>query len=193
MSTEKRNINRFSALSMLGEVVFHTKDLGVIWGISNQNTLNTTLSRYASRGFIYRVYNGLYSIKNPKDIDPYLLGTKALHGSAYVSCESILFDNGIINQPPREITLVGSVSKRFMVAGHQYHSRQLQDIFLFNNDGIEIKNGVRVASLSRAIADMLYFSPRKYMDSNRVDWAEVRAIAEKIGYTIKYQKYDECT
>jgi predicted transcriptional regulator of viral defense system len=133
MSTEKVNLikqaigsRRFADIALLNETIFHAKDLANLWGIRNKNTLYKTLSRYESSGLIHRIYNGLYSIGQIKDINPYLVGSKVLHGNAYVSCESILYDKGIINQKPRDITLISSISKRFKIRENKFRSRRLQ-------------------------------------------------------------------
>ena len=72
-----RNLNRFAALAQLGEVVFHTDDLANLWRITNKNTLYTTIKRYVAQGLLFRIHKGFYALKNPKDIDPLLLGVKA--------------------------------------------------------------------------------------------------------------------
>ncbi|MBI5913466.1 hypothetical protein HY839_03455 [Candidatus Azambacteria bacterium] len=179
---------RISRIAALDEALFHAGDAANIWGIKNKNTLHKTLSRYVASGVIRRVYKGLYSIKNISNIDPFLLGIKAIHAPAYVSCESVLYREGVLNQPPREITLVSAYSKHFLIAGTEYRSRRMRDAFLMNDAGIEIKNGVRVASLARAVADMLYFSPKKYFDigdSALIHWDEVKRVADAVGYRIK--------
>ncbi len=182
---------RFSRIAALGEVVFHADDVANLWGIFNKNTLYKTLSRYVADGLIHRVYKGLYAIKKPNEIDPFLLGVKAIHAPAYVSCESVLYRLGILNQPPQEITLVSSFSKHFSIASTRYKSRKMRDEFLFNDAGIETKDGVRIASLPRAVADMLYFNPRKYFDagdSRLIPWDKVKEIAGAVGFTIKIRK-----
>lgn len=179
---------RLSDLSALGDPVFHTDDVANLWGITNKNTLHTMLSRYVAGGFIHRIYKGLYAVKKIKEINPLLLGVKALHSSAYISCETILYQNGVLNQSPREVTLVSGFSRRFSVVGVRYRSRKMHDEFLFNDAGIEIKDMVRVASLSRAVADMLYFNPNQYLDSGDsglIDWGKVKEISDTIGYDVK--------
>lgn len=179
---------RLSRISALGESVFHADDVANLWGIVNKNNLHTTLSRYVANGFIYRVYNGLYAVKKIKEINPFLLGVKALHSFAYVSCESVLYKEGILNQPPREIVIVSRFSKHFSIAGINYRSRKMRDEFLFNDAGIEMKEGVRIASLHRAIADTLYFNQWKYFDavnSNLINWNKIKEIAVAVGYNIK--------
>jgi hypothetical protein len=139
-------------------------------------------------GLLFRVHKGFYSLKNPKEIDPRALALKALHGSAYVSCESVLYEQGVINQKPLEITVVSGVSKRYTVAHIRCRSRKLDPHFLHNDAGITVEKGIRIASVSRAVSDTLYFNPRAYFDaasSRLIDWHGVRALADAIGYTIR--------
>lgn len=189
-SPKQRNSTgpRFAQLARLGEGVFHAQDIANLWNIRNANTLYKTLSRYVQSGLLYRIYKGLYAVNKVSTIDPYLLGAKALHAPAYVSCESVLFDYGIINQRPQEITLMSHVAKQFSIQGHHFRSRALDDEALFNDAGIEISNGVRRATVPRAIADILNVYPDKYLDareSSLIDWGEVRKIAMRVGYHIQ--------
>lgn len=182
---------RLSYIAMRGEAIFHAGDLANLWGIVNKNTLHTTLSRYVASGLIHRIYKGLYAVKNIKEIDPFLLGVKAIHSLAYVSCETILYQNGVLNQPPHEITLVSRFSKHFSVADRHYRSRKMRNEFLFNDAGINAKDGVRIASLPRAVADMLYFNPHKHFDSGNsklINWNKVKKVVDAIGYNIKIPK-----
>lgn len=191
MSTEKYNIqnnpsateSRFAALARMGEVVFHARDLAVIWGIVNTNTLHTTLSRYARAGLLFRLQNGLYSIKPPRELDPFLVGIKVIHGFCYVSTETVLSRAGIIQQQLSHITLVSAVSKRFVLAGRAFRSRRMAEIYLFNEEGIERVGSIYIASPARAIADMLYFDPHYHFDASaHIDWDEVKRIQLAVGY-----------
>jgi predicted transcriptional regulator of viral defense system len=178
---------RFAVLAQLDENVFHACDLANLWNIKKRSTLYQTLSRYLKRGLLFRVHNGLYAIKKTGEFDPFFLGLKALHRPAYVSCESVLYEQGIINQRPSAITIVSSVSKVFTVSQIRFKSRQMKDEYLFNESGIEMTGGVRKASVERAVADMLYFNPQKYLDvghSKMIKWSEVRKINKAVGYKI---------
>ena len=108
-----QNLNRFAQLAKIGEIVFHTDDLANLWRITNKNTLYTTIKRYVGQGLLFRIYKGFYGIRPPQEIDPCLLGVKALHGYAYVSCETVLREEGIIQQELSTMTLVSSETKRF--------------------------------------------------------------------------------
>ncbi len=187
MSTVKGNTTqaRFAKLARLGEQVFHVKDLANLWHISNENTLNTTLKRYVQSGLLFRVYRGLYSIKPINKVDPYLLGVKALHKFAYISTETVLFDAGVILQKIQYITIVSSESRKFFIGDINYRSRQLNDKFLFQKNGIKIKNDVNIASVERAVADLLYFQPNFHFDNpKQINWNEVKKIQKEMGYKI---------
>jgi predicted transcriptional regulator of viral defense system len=187
MSTGQTNItsniaqSRFAKLARLGEQVFHTNDLASLWGISNKNTLYTTLKRYTKAGLIFRIYKGLYSIGPVDKIDPYLLGIKALHKFAYISTETALFNAGIILQDIKYITIISSKSKKFFIGDINYRSRQLNDKFLFQDYGINTKCGVNIATVERAVADILYFNPNFYFDNpKQIDWKEVKKIQKEV-------------
>lgn len=180
---------RFAALARMGEVVFHARDAAVIWGITNINTLHTILSRYARAGLLSRLQNGLYSIKPPRELDPLLIGSKAIHSYCYVSTETVLSRAGVIQQQVPRITLVSSVSRQFALAGHDFRSRQLSDLYLYNETGILREGSVRIASPVRAIADILYFNPHYYFDASaQIDWDAVNRLQAEVGYPVTHHK-----
>jgi predicted transcriptional regulator of viral defense system len=177
---------RMASLIKIGEVVFRDTDLAVIWGIINKNTLYTIIKRYTANGVLNRIKPGIYSIVDPGTISPEIIGVKMLHTYCYVSTETILRDEGIILQNILHTTFVSSASRKFIVAGHSFISRQLKDIFLYNDAGLYEKNGVLYATVERAVADLLYFDPLYYFDNERaVDWKKVRKIQKAIGYSYK--------
>ena len=178
--------NRFALLARSGEVIFHSSDLASLWQVKNPNTLNTTLKRYTQQGLLYRVYKGFYSLKPVAELDSWLVGIKVLHKYTYVSTETILSQAGIILQNIPYVTLISSESRRFTIAGRHYYCRQLADKYLHHQIGIEEKNGIYFAGVERAVADLLYFNQRAYLDAQgSVDWSQVKKIQKAIGYAIK--------
>ena len=165
--TRVSGTNRFAELTTMGEKIFAVQDVATIWKIKNRRTLRVLLARYVKRGILYRVWRGLYSIVNPKEVDSLLLGIKILHRYAYVSCETVLFNAGLINQRPTEITIVSNVSKRFSLLGHRYRSRKMNDGLLYDATGIILHNSIRIATPERAKRDMTYFNPKKYYDADK--------------------------
>lgn len=185
-NTKISHLSRFADLAKLGEILFHADDLANLWGIANKNTLHVTLKRYVDQGLFFRVYKGFYSLKPISQVDPLLLGQKAIHGYAYVSTETVLAEKGIIQQSQNAITFVSLRTKRFSIGSNRYFSRTLADKFLYQTSGILTKeNGLRVATVERAVADLLYFNPRVHLDGvHLVDLEKMTALQKELGYPL---------
>ena len=163
--------------------LYHTQDLMVLWGTDNPNTLYTTIKRYLKRGFLNKIHKGFYSTVPLEKVDAVYLGMVGLHRYGYLSTESVLVKKGLIFQGVRYITLVSDLSKRFEIAGHKFLVRKMKDDYLYNEAGIIAKDGVRFASVERAVADILYFNPNYHFDTkSSIDWKKVEEIRSKIGY-----------
>ena len=174
---------KIDTLLKLNNKLFHTADLATLWGITNTNTLYTTIKRYVQKGVLISIQKGFYSTVPVMTIDPLELGVGVLHMYAYVSCESVLALTGIISGVPQSITLVSAVSKKFMIGNHQYLVRQITRRFLMSSVGIETRNGIFFATTERAIADMLYFLPMYHFDNRQlIDWKKVKNLQREIGY-----------
>lgn len=163
--------------------LYHAQDLAVLWEIDNSNTLYTAIKRYIKRGFLNKIHKGFYSTVSLTKIDPVYLGIVGLHRYSYLSAESILVKNGLMFQDVRYITLISDVSKRFEIAGHRFLVRRMKDDYLYNEEGIIVKDNIRFAIVERAVADMLYFNSNYHFDAkNSIDWKKVEKIRNKIGY-----------
>lgn len=191
ISTLKINTTgkRLATLMKTNEKVFHVNDLANLWLIKNKNTLRTTLKRYSQTGITHRVYKGFYSLVPISEIDPATLGAKALHGFCYLSSETILYLEGYIGQKIDYYTFISAKSQKYTIGKNHYISRQLSDKFLYNSAGIYIKNGLQMANVDRAIADILYFNPKYHFD-RQVDWKKIKKIQQTIGYPLTLQRYD---
>lgn len=160
---------------------YHTQDLAVAWGISNRNTLYKTVSRYIKRGILIPVHKGFYTTLPLSQIDPVELGLGYLHTFSYFSLEAVLSKNGIINQNPQAITLISSISKTFNLGGRVYRVRRLANKFLFNDLGLIKKSGYFEASPERAVADILYYDHKYFIDNKSlVNWDTVTKIKQEV-------------
>lgn len=183
-------MQRFSQIAKLGVQIFHISDLAGIWKIKNPHNLRVTLKRYVDNGLIIRVYRGLYSLKPVDQLNPLLVGMKALHRYSYASTETILAQTGVIQQRINRITFISSVSKKFSVGPFNFYSRQLADKFLYNEAGIITENEIKKATAERAVADLLYFNSDAYFDAeNLIDWKKVKEIQKIVGYPLTYNRY----
>ena len=179
---------RIALLANKGETIFHIKDLATLWNIREPKTLRMTLKRYADAGLLHRIYRGFYATLPLEDLSAEELGAKALHAYTYLSTETVLFQQGYMSQKPQAITFISSNHKIFNIGGRAYLSRQLKKAFLYSPEGLQEQNGIKIASVERAIADLLYFNPLASFDK-KVNWSAVRSLQKKIGYTLTPTRY----
>jgi predicted transcriptional regulator of viral defense system len=172
---------RLDKLLKSDQKLFHTSDLALLWGIRDKNTLYTAIKRYRKKGIFIPVHKGLYATVALDTIDPFRLGLGIIHRYAYVSCESVLTKQGIISQYGQDITFVTDKSVKFSQSGHSYRARKLADVFLYNDKGIVKDNGIMIASVARAVADMLYFDPHYHFDARKdIPWDSVKKIQKEV-------------
>lgn len=175
--------NKIDVLLKQPKKLFHTHDLELLWNIDNKSTLYSTINRYLKRGYLIQVHRGFYSTVDLNDINPIELGTSAIHEYCYLTTETVLTNSGIIFQIVPHLTFCSSKNRRLMINDQSFVSRQLKPAFLFQSTGIIDQGNYRQASPERAIADMLYFSPKYYFDSHDfIDWKKVKEIQKEVGY-----------
>jgi predicted transcriptional regulator of viral defense system len=191
VSTLKSNVTakRIALLASRDEKVFHIKDLANAWSIQNPNTLRVILKRYTENGLLYRIYRGFYALLPLHELDPLLLGAKALHRFCYVSTETVLFEKGYISHAVPSYTFVSDISKTFHIENHDFKSRQLKIEYLYNPEGIELENGVQKATVHRALADLLYFNPYYHLDKT-IDFQKIKRIQKILGYPLTPNRYE---
>lgn len=161
--------------------LFHTADLALLWDIKNKNTLYTTIKRYVQKGILIPIHKGFYSTVSLDQIHPYKLALGYLHHFTYISCETVLIKEGIIFQKENYITLISNIKRKFIVAGKNYLVRKAKDNFLYNRTGITEKDDYFIASLERAVADILYFYPKYHFDNRKaINWSQVKQIQKQI-------------
>ncbi|MBU0486815.1 MAG: hypothetical protein KKA07_03255 [Bacteroidetes bacterium] len=176
-------LKRIDILLKQDRKTFHTEDLSLLWNISIRNTLLTTIKRYTREKVLYRIFKGFYSTVPVEQLDPVALGISAIHDYAYLSTESVLIDHGILQQNFAYHTLISNNTRTFSILNHHYKVRKLRKEYLYNDTGIKYENGIRIATVERAVADLLYYNPKYYFDGmKRIDWKKVRDIQKEIGY-----------
>ena len=174
---------KMKELMKLDRKLYHTNDLAILWGITNKNTLYTTIKRYAQQGILNPVFKGLYSTVPLSQLVPEALGQAIIHNKAYLSTESVLAKAGIITQTIYKYTFVSVLSKQVIVDDKAFLYRKLKDIYLNNPIGVDTRNGYFTASTERAVADLIYFNPKYHFDlAENIDWKRVKRIQQEVGY-----------
>lgn len=174
---------RLNELIKSDRTIYHSNDLSILWNISNKNTLYTTIKRYVQKGVLIPIYKGLYSTVPLSELNPLELGRAVVHRYTYLTTESVLAQAGIISQATYAYTFASSLSMRATVGEFSFLFRKLKHEFLYNPTGIVNMEGNFVATLDRAVADMLYFNPRYHFDFNAsLDYEKVKRVQKEIGY-----------
>lgn len=174
---------RISELIRVNKKIIHTNDLAILWGIKNRQTLYQTITRYIDRGILFPIYKGLYSTVPLETLDPIELGRAIIHRYAYLTTETVLAQAGVITQRVFVYTFASDHSKRVSIGKWTFRFRKLKDIYLYNTAGINEHHGNFVATLERAVADMLYFDPKYHFDLREaIDFDKVRKLQRDIGY-----------
>ena len=163
--------------------IFHTKDLALLWQIKNLNTLYTSIKRYVQKGVLIKVHKGLYATVPLENLEPLKLGLAVLHSFSYLSTESVLTLSGIIFQSNNYLTFVSNHSQKFSVGNHFYLVRKMKDEFLYQSSGVQDQNGVKTATVERAVADLLYFNSSTYFDNRKaINWSKVKEMQKEVGF-----------
>ena len=177
------NMYRMRELIQQDRKLYHTNDLALLWGMSNRNSLYMTVTRYIDQGVLFPVYKGLYSTVPLVSLNPLDLGKAIIHRYTYLSTESVLSQAGIISQAVFDYTFIADQSRRVSVGQWNFRYRKLKDDYLYNPAGIKHQNGIFIASIERAVADLLYFNSKYHFDiPESVDFAKVHSIQKEIGY-----------
>lgn len=174
---------RISKLIQLDKKIYHTNDLAILWGITRRNTLYQTITRYIDKGVLFLVYKGLYSAVPVASLNPMELGRAIIHRFAYLTTESVLEQSGIISQRIYNYTFATDQSKHVSVGQWNFRYRKLKVEYLHNPTGISKQDDGFVATVERAVADILYFDPRYHFDVREaINFDKVREIQKEIGY-----------
>ncbi|MEA1962840.1 MAG: hypothetical protein U9M94_01220 [Patescibacteria group bacterium] len=141
-------------LSNSGKTVFSTADLMLLWEIENKNILWVDIFRALKKGYLKHIRRGLYNL-GEVEIDKLELAGK-LKKNSYISFETVLLKNGIINQwystyfstSDRQADIKNSYGK--------FKYRKLSEKILNNRLGIINSGNYFIASTERAICDYFY-------------------------------------
>ena len=143
---------RISDLIKQDRKLYHSQDLAILWGISNKNTLYTTIKRYVQRGVLISIYKGLYSTVPLSQLNPLDLGKAIIHRYTYLSTESVLSHAGIIFQMTYDYTFISNLPKKVTVDSMSFLFRKLKDEYLYHPAGIEDQKGASPREVKIAIS-----------------------------------------
>ena len=128
----------------------------------NAKLLKRRLNYYVKKGDLYAIRRGLYT--KDKNYDRKEVATK-IFTPAYVSFETILFEQAIIFQFYSTIFVATYQTKDIECDGQRYSFKKLKDTLLIDTTGVEDMGNYFAATKERAYLDMLYLNNDYYLDN----------------------------
>ena len=142
--------------------VYKLKDIALLIGEDNFDSLNQKLNYYISVGKLLSPRKGVYTKSNYNKNE--LACT--IFTPSYISLEFVLQKAGIIFQFDSRITAISYLSRSIEIDGQTYFYRKLKNELLINTEGIDRQsNQINIATPTRALLDVLYLNKKYYFDN----------------------------
>lgn len=181
-------MNKIAMIVEMRKKVFTAQDLAVLWGYSDERKLYELIKYYVRQKEIFVLTRGLYSTNDYTEqelrSDPQLLMEIAnrVVPNSYVSLFTVLREHGVASQYYDEVFSVASRSVVREVLGVEFVYKQMKEEVLLNDLGISRRDGVRKASLARAIGDTWYLYPKLNIEGlEQVSRTELRKMVKMYG------------
>lgn len=142
--------------------VFRLKDIAILTGEDNFQSLNKKLNYYVQTGKLENPRKGIYSKPN-FDIEEFAC---SLFSPSYISLEYVLRKAGVVFQYDSKITSVSYLRREIVSGNQKFLFRKIKGSILVNTMGIiRQTNHVNIASPERAFLDLLYLEKNYYFDN----------------------------
>ena len=150
------------ALYKESRTVFRLKDIAILVGEENFQSLNKKLNYYVQTGKLENPRKGIYA-KPGYNIEELAC---TIFSPSYISLEYVLQKAGIVFQYDSRITSVSYLSRDVEVGNQQFVFRKIKGSALVNTLGIiRQTNHINIASPERAFLDLLYLEKDHYFDN----------------------------
>jgi len=142
--------------------IFRLKDVAMLTGETNFNSLNMKLNYYVRTGRLQNLRKGLYGKSNYNREE---LACR-IFSPAYISLEYVLQRAGVIFQYDSRFTMLSYLSREVEIENNSFSFRKIKNELLVSQQGIlQQGNTVTIATPERAFLDMLYLNGAMYFDS----------------------------
>jgi len=163
------------------KTVFTINDIAILWREKNRNNLRARIKYFVDKGDLVRLRRGVYAKENYSKLE---VAVK-IYTPSYISCETVLRNEGVIFQHQNTVFVVSYLSREIKLDdGLKIQYRSIKNEMLLNDIGLLHKDCCVVATKERAFVDMLYlFGDMQFDNLNNIDWALCTKIAD--AYNVK--------
>jgi hypothetical protein len=162
--SSSQNIKNNIVLTVYNDIrtVFRLKDIALMMGETNFQSLNKKLNYYVRTGKFQNPRKGIYTKPNYNTEE--LACT--IYTPSYISLEYVLQKAGIVFQYDSRITTVSYLSRTIEVSDREYIFRKIKGEILANPAGIDKQeNQINIATTERAFLDLIYLNKDYYFDN----------------------------
>jgi hypothetical protein len=161
-SSQNSNPDIILAIYTDNRTVFRLKDVAMLTGETNFQSLNKKLNYQVKTGKLHNPRKGIYTKPN---FNPEEMACTVFTPS-YISLEYVLQKAGILFQYDSRITAVGNFSRTIEIENQTYVFRKIKSSLLVNTAGIlQKENQVNMATAERAFLDLIYLNAGYYFDN----------------------------
>jgi hypothetical protein len=160
--SQNENISVLLKLYQSPYTVFKLRDVALITGIDNKDSLISKMNYYVATAKLVRLRKGIYAKTNYSKEE---LACK-VYTPSYISLEYVLQRAGLSFQYDSSINIVSYLSRTLLIDGQTYTLQKLKPEILINNEGLEYKEpGIWIAGTERALLDYMYLNPGAWFDN----------------------------
>lgn len=154
--------------------VFTAKEIALLLGVRNIDTLKSRINYYVKKGDITAVRRGIYVKNNYNNLE---LATK-IYSPSYISLETVLEKEGVIFQHYEAIFVISYLSRKLIVDKKEIQIKKIKNDVLLNPIGILKESNYAIASKERALLDVIYLYKDYYFDNLKsIEWDRAFEIA----------------
>lgn len=155
-------MNNISTLVKTKKTVFTNTELYSIFFETDKRNVDNFLYRAKKNGALIHLRGWIRALPN---YNPLELACK-IRTISYVSCETVLFKEGVIFQfYGNTISCVSDDSRKYKIDGKDVFYYQIKSEILNNPIGVRESNNYRIATPERALCDYIYLNPRGVIDA----------------------------
>ncbi len=144
------------------KTVFSFQEVKQILEIPTEAGTKSFLQRAKANRSLANPYKGFRTLPN---YEPFELACK-IKSKAYVSCETVLFKEGVFFQfYGNTISCISDDSRKYKVDGKELIYYKIKSDILENPIGIRESGNYRIATPERALCDYIYLNPRGVIDA----------------------------
>ena len=144
--------------------VFSLTEIAMVIGESNFTSVNKKLNYYVKNGKLLNPRMGIYAKLGYTQEE---IACK-VYTPSYISLEYVLQRAGVIFQYESSITAISYISREIKINGKVYLYHKVKGEILINNQGIEQRNNICIATAERAFLDMVYLNSSYHFDNLNV-------------------------